>query len=55
MIDILVVAVGVASSLMALATALRYYLRVRHEQDGLSQVWMLGGSKDVFSPSGASQ
>ena len=43
MLDILVAAVGVAASLVALTTALRYYLRVRHERVGLSWVWILGG------------
>jgi len=43
MLDILVAAVGVAASLVALMTALRYYLRVRHERVGLSWVWILGG------------
>ncbi len=43
MLDILVAIVGVAASLVALTTALRYYLHVRHEQSGLSWVWMLGG------------
>ena len=43
MLDILVATVGVAASLVALITALRYYLHVRHERGGLSWVWMLGG------------
>ena len=36
MFDILVAAVGIVASLTALTTALRYYLRVRHERVGMS-------------------
>ena len=43
MFDILVAAIGIVASLAALTTALRYYIRVRHERVGMSWVWMLGG------------